>query len=374
MMLSSMLSTLGQFNMDNMCLLRDMGYTVTAVANMGEDNPVSPERLADMKERMAAEGICLEDVAIPRKITDMKGILAAYKKVKKLCDDNAYEIVHCHSPIGSVIARLGARGARKKYGTRVIYTAHGFHFFRRAPLLNWLLYFPVEWVCAHFTDTLITINREDYARAKKYMHAKKIEYIPGVGIDTEKLFSVEIDKSEKRKEMGLSEDEIAVLSVGELNDNKNHETILRAIGMLEDKPTYVICGTGDKAETLSSLAKSLGVRLLLLGYRTDVQEICRACDIFAFPSKREGLSVSLMEAMAAGLPCLVSSIRGNTDLIKDGEGGFLCDTMQAAAFSEKLKLLCLNEALRSSCGQENRKNAGKYDKKVISEKMQSIYN
>ena len=255
-MLSSMLSTLGQFNMDNMGLLQKEGYAVTAVANMGKDNPVSPEKLAAMKSKMAEAGISLADVAIPRKITDVKGIFAAYKTVKKLCDANAYDIIHCHSPIGSVIARLGARSARKKHGTRVIYTAHGFHFFKGAPLLNWLMYFPVEWICAHFTDTLITINREDFARAKKYMRAKKIEYVPGVGIDTEKIFSLEADRDEKRKELGIGEDEIAVLSVGELNENKNHETVLRAIGMMEgEKPTYVICGTGPKKEALTALAE-----------------------------------------------------------------------------------------------------------------------
>ncbi len=373
MMLSSMLSTLGQFNMDNMRLLRDMGYAVTAVANMGEENPVSPERLANMKETMAAEGICLEDVAIPRKITDIKGIFAAYKKVKKLCDENAYEIVHCHSPIGSVIARLGAKRARKKYGTRVIYTAHGFHFFRGAPLLNWLLYFPVEWVCACFTDVLITINREDYARAKKYMHAKKIEYIPGVGIDTEKLFSMEIDRAEKRKELGLSESEIAVLSVGELNDNKNHETILRAIGMLEDKPTYVICGTGPKAEPLSALSKELGVKLILLGYRTDAQEICRTCDIFAFPSKREGLGLAALEAMAAGLPLVGSAVHGIPDYLENNVTGFSYAPMDVQGFAEGLSILAANGALRQKMGETNREAVKKFDIKNVSLKMQEIY-
>ncbi len=374
MMLSSMLTTIGQFNLKNIKLLRENGCAVDAVANMGEDNPVSPEKLLRLKKTMEEEGITLTDIPIPRKITAIKGIMDAYKSVKKLCDENAYEIVHCHSPIGSVIARLAARRARKMHKTRVVYTAHGFHFFKGAPLINWLLYFPIEWFCAFFTDTLITINKEDYARAKKYFHAGRIEYIPGVGIDTEKLFRVTADRTAKRKELGIGENEIAVLSVGELNDNKNHETVLRAISGLEGvRPTYVICGTGEKEAQLASLAKALGVKLLSCGYRSDVPEICKACDIFAFPSKREGLPVALMEAMGTGLPCLASTIRGNTDLIKEGEGGYLYAPQDAEGFAAGIQKLATNAALREKMGQTNREAVKGFDIRVVSEKMQKIY-
>ncbi|MCQ2381244.1 MAG: glycosyltransferase, partial [Acidaminococcaceae bacterium] len=148
--------------------------------------------------------------------------IKAYHQLKKIINNNHYDIIHCHTPVGGVLARLAAWGSRAK----VIYTAHGFHFYKGAPLLNWLVYFPVEWVCAWLTDVLVTINQEDYIFAKKHMHAKQVVYIPGVGIDLDKFKSDVLDKQQriqKRQVLGLTAEDKILLSVGELNKNKNHE-------------------------------------------------------------------------------------------------------------------------------------------------------
>ena len=242
-----------------------------------------------------------------------------------------------------MLTRLAAREARKK-GTKVIYTAHGFHFFKGAPLINWILFYPVEKFCARFTDVLITINQEDYKRAQKFK-AGKVEYIPGVGIDTKKFSEVVVDKSAKRKELGVPVDAFLVLSVGELNKNKNHDTVIKAIAKLNNPNVYyVICGQGTLENYLKDLINELGLekQVKLLGYRRDIAEISKTSDIFVFPSFREGLSVALMEAMALGLPVVCSKIRGNVDLIEDGKGGYLVEPDDVEGFINAIRRI-INE-------------------------------
>lgn len=278
-----------------------------------------------------------------------KGNLAAIRQIKEIVGKNRYDIVHCHTPVAAMCTRLACRKARKQ-GTKVFYTAHGFHFYKGAPLKNWLLYYPVEWVCAHWTDVLITINKEDYALAKKKMHAGRVEYVPGVGVDLEKFGRKQADGSEKikrmelRRSIGVDENDILLLSVGELNENKNHSVVIQALGELVKKNQcaevltpgesvqndkcldlqYAIAGRGEKEAELRRLAEKCGVadRVHFLGFCENVAEWYHAADVFVHPSKREGLPVSLMEAMAAGLPVVCSRIRGNVDLV-DENGGCL---------------------------------------------------
>lgn len=258
-----------------------------------------------------------------------KGNLRAIKQLKRLVETEKYDIVHCHTPVAAMCTRIACRKARKQH-TKVFYTAHGFHFYKGAPLKNWLIYYPVEKVCSYFTDVLITINQEDYALAQKKMRAKRITYVPGVGIDLAKFGQVRVDKAEKRRELGIPEKAPLLLSVGELNENKNHETVIRAIKDMD--VYYIIAGKGGLQEHLQHVIDALGItdKVKLLGLREDVDELCETADIYVMPSYREGLSVALMEAMASGLPCAVSRIRGNVDLVEDKKGGALFDPHSVA--------------------------------------------
>lgn len=372
LILASVASMIDQFNLPNIQLLIDKGYDVDVVCNCKEGNTISDERIQTLILKLEAKGVSVIHTPIPRRITDVSGIWASYIQVKQLCDINRYALLHCHSPIGSVIARLAAAHARKSIGTKVIYTAHGFHFYKGAPWKNWAIFFPIEKACSRVTDILITINKEDYAFARKHMNAKRVEYIPGVGVDTEQ-FKVEDNRAQaKRDELGVASDEILILSIGELNQNKNHEVIIRAIANLKNpKIHYFIAGKGDKEQYLTDLAKTLGVDVHLLGYRTDVIELLSAADIFALPSFREGLSVSLMEAMAAGLPCIASDIRGNVDLI-DQNGGYICPPNDISAFSRCFMEL-VNPQLRISLGAYNQRKVKKYDTHTIIKMLSPLY-
>lgn len=300
--------------------------------------------------------------------------LIAYKQLKALVEKEHYDIVHCHTPNAAMITRLACRNVRKQ-GTKVFYTAHGFHFFKGAPLKNWLMYYPVEKICAHLTDVLITINHEDFELAKKKMHAKKVCYVPGVGIDLSKIQSVECDRAEVRKSMGVPEDCVLLLSIGELNVNKNHQVVVKALAKLNNKNVhYAIAGLGDQKDNLLSLAKNLGVesQFHLLGYRTDALKLYKAADVFVFPSFREGLSVSMMEAMASGLPIVCSKIRGNVDLVEDGVGGFHFEPTDEKKLCCFLKELVLNGNARSQKGLENKDVIKKFGKEHVLSCLQKI--
>lgn len=373
LILASVASMIDQFNRHNIQLFLDNGYQVDVVCNCKEGNTISDNRVKELVDSLATKGVRVIHVPIPRKITNIKDIIASLKITKKICNENCYEVLHCHSPIGSVVARIAAKKARKYRGMKVIYTAHGFHFYKGAPKKNWLIFYPIEKKYSKLTDILITINKEDYAFAKKHMNASQVEYIPGVGIDTEKFSIENFDKQNKRKELGIGLTEIMLLSVGELNQNKNHEVILKALSELNNPMIhYFIAGKGEKENQLISLAEELGVNLHLLGYRTDIIELLNSADLFVFPSFREGLSVALMEAMAAGLPCVVSDIRGNVDLI-DSNGGFLCNPNDVTAFSRSIDLIAKSTEMRYSMGDYNKEIMKNFDVSKVIVEMKKLY-
>lgn len=299
------------------------------------------------------------------------GNLRAYRDLKRVIDEGKYNLIHCHTPVGALLTRLAALRVRKK-GTKVIYTAHGFHFYRGAPILNWLVYFPVEWLCGFFTDVLITINREDYAFAQKHIHAGKVCYVPGVGVDLDRFSG---SRETAREKLGIGKDEFVLLSVGEMTVNKNHRLALQALALLRDKPIrYVLVGRGEQMENLQALARELEIsnRVIFTGYRGDVPELYPAADAFFFPSIREGLSVALMEAMASGLPSIVGKIRGNTDLIDDSvEGVYMPLTPEGAA--EAIEKLYDDPELRSRLGEAAREKVRRFSAPEVQERMREIY-
>lgn len=305
--------------------------------------------------------------------------IRAYFILKRIIDENGYDLIHCHTPMGGVIARLAAINARKR-GTKVLYTAHGFHFYKGAPLINWLLYYPVERFLAKYTDGLITINSEDYERAKKFKLAKngKLFYVPGVGIDVESIKKIEVDKSQKRRELGIPEDAFVLVSVGELIPRKNHSLAIKALSkvdLVEKKIYYVIVGKGSLEAKLKKLCRKLGIEdhIVFLGHRKDVIEILKASDVFIFPSKQEGLPRALMEAMACGLPVIATKIRGNVDLIEDGVNGVLIEINDFVNLVKSIKKLCSDVELRDIMGKRSLEKISDFSLSVICNCMSSIY-
>lgn len=301
-----------------------------------------------------------------------RGNREAYRRLKANLKEEHYTLVHCHTPVGATLGRLAARKTRKT-GSRVCYTAHGFHFYRGAPLIYWLLYYPAERLLARFTDLLITLNAEDYKRAKRFK-AREVALVQGVGVDLTP-FGAPPDRDALRAEIGVGSDTPVVLSVGEHIERKNHAACIRAIKQI-DGAALVFCGAGKQENEMKALAIALGVadRVHFLGFRQDIPALLLAADVFVFPSRQEGLPLALMEAMAAGLPCVVSGVRGNTDLIGDNEGGLAYRPDDVKGIAAGLRTLLQQPELRAQFGERNRTVIRQYSLQNTLAQMAALYN
>lgn len=357
-----------QFHIPYLKMFQEMGWETAVASRNDYEDP------ADCKIPYCDTYYDIPFERTPWKIENYH----AYRMLKKIMDEGQFDIIHCHTPVGGMVARLAARSARKN-GTKVIYTAHGFHFFDGAPLLNWVLFYPAEKILAPMTDVLLTINKEDYLRAQKKIHTKRIEYVPGVGIDTDKFRCEAVDRKKKREELGFGEEDFLILTVAEMTPNKNHITVLNALALLKDTEEfshihYLICGRGVTKESLQDSAQELGIadHVHFLGYRMDVPQLYRSSDMFAFVSFREGLSVALMEAMSCGLPIMCTRIRGNTDLIDDNVSGIFTEN-DPQAVADSIQRLYRAPEFRAALGKNATEKVRIFDEENVLKQVKEIY-
>lgn len=378
LIVASTASMIEQFNIPNIKLLISLGYDVDVITDFEHPGTISIKRSKELIGILQEMGVHYKNVEIPRKIK-IGTIYHAYRQIKNEIDSNNYTLIHCHSPIGAAITRLSARDARKK-GTIVIYTAHGFHFFRGAPIKNWLLYYPAERILSAFTDILITINKEDFSRAKKKFKIKKIFYIPGIGVPIDKFATCLIDKQEKRKMLGIDLDAFVFLSVGELSTRKNQKQIIEALKLLKDKNEihnicYIAVGNGDKKSDFEELVKAyhLDNAVKFLGYRTDIDELCEIADCFIHPSIREGLGIAPLEAMASGLPLISSNVNVIKDYTQDGVTGCCIDPYNVSEMADAMKKMISDDKFRKLCGRNNYNIAMNFEINKTNNIMEDIY-
>lgn len=346
---------------------QELGYEFHSVANRSEstDEQIKADELE--------YNVTLHHIDLERVPYSLKNI-KAYKQLCRIIRDEKIDYIHCNTPTGGLLGRLAGKKCAVK---KVIYQAHGFHFYKGAPTWNWLVYYSIEKWLAHYTDALITINQEDYKLAKRKFHLRnngQVYYVPGVGID---LSQYEVTASQElRKSLGIKEDDIMLISAGDLIERKNYKVAIKAIAETNlKKLKYCICGKGPQLDELTEYAKSLGIanKILFLGFRSDIKELLQVADGFLFTTKQEGLPRSMMEAMASGLPCIVSKVRGNTDLLEDGVGGYLCDADNATEFAIAIKKIAGIPELRDQFGNANLKRILEFDVSKIVHKMEEIY-
>ena len=303
----------------------------------------------------------------PIKPQNIKG----FKQLVNLQKQEKFEVIYCQQPVGGVMGRKLA----KKFHLPCIYTAHGFHFYKGCPLINKLVYKPIEKHYAKCTTALITINNEDYAAAKGFK-AKSVYKINGIGVDLTKYSSPEnFNRTEFRKSLGLDENDFVVLSIGELNKNKNTCRLLEIFKNIENKNVkYLVCGQGPLMDKYNQYINEnhLNDCVKMLGFRKDIPEILAASDAFIMPSLREGLPKSMMEAMSAGLPLLGSKIRGITDLIGD-KGGLLFNPTQNQEIKAAIEKLADNKDLCKEYGDRNREYVKNFSIDVVIQQLEEIY-
>ena len=321
-------SHIAQFHKPLIDLLQKNGYEVHVAArnNLSEKN-----------------GLNLDT---PNKIFDIpfarspinKNNINAYRQLKKLLDDNNYDVVHCNTPMGGVITRLAAKKHRL-HGLKVFYTAHGFHFYKGAPLKNWLIYYPIEKLLARYTDKLITIVKEDYNLARTKFKTNVI-YIHGVGANSDKYYpGLEIDNKNLRKGMNYEAEQVLILCVGELNKNKNQSTVIKAMAeVVKEVPNakLILAGNGPMEQELKELAKSLDIEYYVefLGYRADLENFMQIADIVVSASFREGLPLNIVEAALCMKPVIISNNRGHKELISQGINGYLINPNNSKEISD----------------------------------------
>lgn len=354
-----------QFHLPFLKLFKEKGYEVHVATNGDEEIPY-----CDVKHKISFE-------RSPFKINNLKAI----KQLKKVCESEKFDIIHTHTPMGSVVTRLAARSSRKKHHTRVIYTAHGLHFFKGAPIINWLLFYPVEKYLSKYTDTLILINKEDYDRCKrKFKKCKDIQYVPGVGIDEEK-FNFEMTKKEKlelRKSLGLKGKDFVMIYPAELNKNKNQGMIINAIEELSKKYKdikVILPGVDSYNGYYQQLVKEKGLEeyVKFLGYRKDIPKLLKISNVALATSYREGLPLNVMEAMYEGLPIVATDCRGNRDLVKDNKNGYLVEINDVEKFITSIENIYFKENIRDKFSKESKSNIEEYLLDKITNKLKKIY-
>ena len=360
-----------QFEMGNVAILRELGYELHYASNFN-----NPSYGTDNK-RLEGTGIICHQVDFERSPFNKKN-LQAYKQLVKIIKDENINLVHCHTPMGAVLARLAA----KKCGIKdVLYTAHGFHFFKGAPIKNWLIYYPVERFLSRYTGTQICINMEDFNNAKKFK-AANVEYIAGVGIDTkdikEKSDIEDKEKDELKKELNLKDTDRILITAGEMIERKNQKFLLEVVKKIKEKENsikLIVCGHGRLEHFLKAKAKELGIEnnVIFTGYRTDIYKILGLAEIFLFSSLQEGLPVAVMEAMAVGLPVVCSNVRGNADLIDNEKGGYVLDKFDSDRWSDSIYSLLMDKNRLKSFGEYNMNRIKEYDRSNVEKEMRRIY-
>ena len=314
-------SHIRHFHLPYLKYFKEKGYEVH-VATSNDENEVFP--YCDVKHT-----VCME--RSPFKLKNIKAI----SQMKKILNKEHFDVIHCHTPMGGVVTRIAAKKTRK-HGTKVFYTAHGFHFCKECSKKNWIFYYPVEKYLSKFTDVLETINIEDYELAKNKFHAKRVEMVHGVGVDDKKFNEEPLGKDEKnklKKELGINDGDFVLMYVAELINRKNQTMLIEAMSKIAKEHSNIkafLVGNGVNFDKYDALIKDLNLEknVILLGYRRDVPKLLKVCDVCVSTSSQEGMGLNLVEGLLSGVPIIASKIRGHLEFAQENINGLLFENSE----------------------------------------------
>ncbi len=358
---------LTQFEKNDVKILRDLGCEIYYASDF--ENPVYEYD----EEELRSMQVITHQISVKKSPAKFRENAGAVRELRKIIDEEGIDLVHCHNPMGGMTARMAAHKSRKH--PYVVYTAHGFHFYKGAPIKNWLLYYTAERMMSRYTDRIITINSEDRMRAGKFP-VRGVTQIHSVGVDENRFRPIDGLREKKRAELSIPQDAFHVVTAAELNDNKNQRVVIEAIAALKDPDIYYsICGKGPNREKLQALIDEKGLknRIRLLGYRTDMEEVLQSADCFAFPSRREGLGVAAVEALLCGVPLICSDNRGTREYAIDGKNAIVCRADHPEDFAAALKMLKERPDVRGRMSMVCRDLAKKFTLPEVNLVMREFY-
>ncbi|WP_045295441.1 glycosyltransferase family 4 protein [Priestia aryabhattai] len=361
--ISNITNKISNFSYPSIVAAQSLGYEFHLAAN-----------LSGFTDDASKYSVTLHHIDLERNPLSLKNI-KAYRQMVELIKKENIDVIHCNTPIGGILGRLCGK---KENVPKIIYSAHGFHFYEGASLINNTFYKWAEVKMAHHTDAIITMNEEDFKAAQemRLRNDGNVYFIPGVGVDTTAYQLSKVDNIGIKESLGLKEDDIVLIAMGDLIARKNYKASIEAIFKAKNnKLQFLICGKGSELTALQQLVKKLRLenQVHFLGFRKDVKDLLNIADIFLFTTYQEGLPRSMMEAMSAGLPCVASNVRGNRDLIKNGEGGFLCNPNDIDGFAKAINLISTNHTLRKEMGLRNLESIRRFDVENVKSEMKNIY-
>lgn len=365
LLIATVQSHIGQFHKPLMKMLKENGWEIHVAArnNLAEKDGLELEYPDQVF-----------DVPFQRSPFDKQNI-KAFREIKRILSENHYDIIHCNTPVGGIIGRVAGNKYRKR-GTRVFYTAHGFHFYKGSPKQNWIMYYPIEKWLSRLTDRLITINEEDYELARRKFHCA-VYHIHGVGANSTKFHPISrTEKEIQKKELGL-EGRI-IVNVGELLPNKNQKTAIRAMEKVAKQmpdAKLLIAGNGPEKEMLEALIREKGLEhhVKLIGYTTKLEKYLQVCGLVVACSKREGLGLNLIEAMLCGKSVVASDNRGHRELVKDKWNGRLVKVEEADDYASAIIEALSNDELRKTMECRCREIAECYTDLQVKKELGLIY-
>lgn len=364
LMTATVQSHIAQFHKPVICMLKEMGHTVEVAAR---------NNLHEKKNLTLTEPDRIHPVPFCRSPFSFQ-IIPAYIALNKLIQKGNYDIVHCNTPVAGILTRLACRKLRKQGKVKVLYEAHGLHFFKGGPRSGWLIWYPIERFFSRYADMMVLINQMDYELVKEKFYTKAVRRIPGIGVNLTQFKDLGI--GDLRQELGLAQDAPLVLSVGELNENKNHKTVIQALAKMQNKTAhYCIAGNGPLLQQLQTLARELGVeeRVHFLGYRRDVPMLLHQSDLFVLPSRREGLGMAAIEAMSCGLPLISSNRHGINDYSIDGVTGYKHDPEDSEGFARSIDRLLQDKDLCATMGENCKNKAQEFTLEESLKQMKNYY-
>lgn len=369
LLLAPMGSVHRRFNHANIAALQSLGLQVELCANFENGN--GPEiHNQSFVEECEIRGIKTHSIPFARH--SLTGSLKCLSQLKELLSREQYDLVHTHTETGGLLLKLAHSEKRK---SKFIFTPHGMSFWKGSSLKSQLVYRPLErWICSAM-DMNLGMNMEEVENLEQW-NKRTAHYVHGVGLNVARMQNPSRSREQMREEFGLAESDKFIASIGELDDNKNHITVIKALATLGRKDfKYVVCGVGPNKDMLLAEAECTGLKenVILAGYRSDIPDVLNAADIFVFPSFHEGMPVSALEAMACSLPVVCSAIRGNVDVVKDGDNGYLFKPSDVDTLSRQIALLMDNEALRQQMGAKNKEIVREFSLEAVTEELKAIY-